>query len=143
MTPAIAVRHRRSAYILMVVIGAMGFLLIIAVVLARCVTVDMRCEQMAALESAVQQALQSARTWSQVHAEELARSGRIALPMDELIWPGVSGTAELSRGRADGGATRVNCSLTLQRGRLRMTRQVSWPTPRVPSGNPAADAATP
>jgi len=127
----------------MVVIGAMGFLLMVAVVLAKCATADIRRERMAVLESAAEQALQSARTWSQVHADELARSERVALPVDELIWPGVGGAAELSRGGGDGGVTRVNCRLTLHRGRLRVTRQVSWPVAEVPNGNPAADAATP
>ena len=142
MTPS-ASRHRRSAYILMVAIGAMGFLLMVALVLARCATTDIRRERIAVLESAAEQTLQSARTWGQVHADELARSERITLPMDELIWPGVGGAAELSRGRGDGDTPRINCRLTLRRGRLRVTRQVSWPAVGAPSGNPAADAARP
>jgi type II secretory pathway pseudopilin PulG len=142
MTP-VAVGHRRSAYILMVAIGAMGFLLLVAVVLARCATTDIRREQMALLESAAEQALQSARTWSQVHADELARAERVTLCMDKLIWPGVDGAAELSRGQGDDDAPRVNCRLTLQRGRWRVTRQVSWPAPGVPSDSPAVGAAMP
>ena len=142
MTP-VASRDRRSAYILMVAIGAMGFLLMVALVLVRYATADIRRERIAVLESAAEQTLQSARAWAQVHADELARSERITLPMDELIWPGVGGAAELSRGRGDGDTPRINCRLTLHRGRLRVTRQVSWPAPGAPSGNPAADAARP
>ena len=142
MTPS-ASRHRRSAYILMVAIGAMGFLLMVALVLARCATTDIRRERIAVLESAAEHTLQSARAWGQVHADELARSERIILPVDELIWPGVGGAAELSRGRGDGDTPRINCRLTLRRGRLRVTRQVSWPAVGAPSGNPAADAARP
>jgi hypothetical protein len=141
MTP-IATRRRRSGYILVVVIGTMGFLMIVALMLARCATADIRRERMANLESAADQALQSARTWSRVHADELVRSGHITLPMDELIWPGVNGAAELSRSRGDDGEARVNCRLRLQRGRWRVTRQVSWPAPGASSGNPAGGAAT-
>jgi hypothetical protein len=136
-------RHRRPGYILLVAIAALALLVIVAVVLAKCAAIDVRRERTVALESAGEQALQSARAWSRIHADTLDESETVTLPMDGWISPGVTGSAELRLRQGDGEAARVECRLELRRGRLRLTRQVSWPAAEAASGSPVADPATP
>lgn len=82
-------------------------------------------ERRAMLNSAADQALQSARAWVRANGASLTAPAAREVAIDELLSPGVSGKVELRR--AADAVTMVECRVVLERGRTKVTRRAELP----------------
>jgi hypothetical protein len=94
---------------------------------------------------------ESARSWTRTHAAELRGSQPVLLPIDDLLPAGTRGQVELRRIESTGGVAVVECRLTIQPARGRLSRRLYWPLvadpvppqPPAASSRPGPDPATP
>ncbi len=131
----------RRGYVTVVVLLMTGVLLMLAYLTGRLAFESFRRERQAHLQAFAEQALLSARAWSELNAAALTESpAEVAL--DEIVPAGVEARMTLSLIPApDGDRRLVRCHLRLTRGGSSLKRDAHWPA-RAGVSPPAAPPAS-
>ena len=126
MTPG-QTRSSRSAFAGTITIMIAGVLLLFVVILAQhCVQAIAR-QRSALLATQAELILLSARDWSHAHSEQMRATGRVELPLDDLLPPMATGCLELRYTDSSDDPPLIECHLRITQGQRSVTRHRHWP----------------
>jgi len=117
---------QRRGFVMVVLLVTIAIVLMFVLVIARLAILELARERQTALEEQAAQVWESARTWSRLHADQLAGGQPVQLPVAELLPPPVRGAVELRRVGTDEGGV-VHCRVTLERSGKQLHQDVAWP----------------
>ena len=119
---------QRRSYTLVILIVVTALVMMFVLVMARLTALEFVRQRQFTLQTWADEAVDSARDWGRLHAQELADDSAVRLPLNDLLPRGATDAVELQRGTS-GDITVVRCRITVEQGRTRIRQAVAWPLP--------------